>query len=81
MEEHTTTKKTTDILTASPQCITPRSITTNTSPTTNATGRLWKTIPVTIAVHPATDPQIAQLKEEVRLPASKLNVQKPLVVV
>jgi hypothetical protein len=36
-------------------------------------------IPITIAVNPATDPQIAQSKEEVRLPASKLNMQKPLV--
>jgi hypothetical protein len=35
--------------------------------------------PVTTAVNPDTDPQIARSKEEVRLPASKLNVQKPPV--
>jgi hypothetical protein len=79
MEEHTTTKKTTGTLTASPQCIILRSVTTNPSPTTNTTGRPQKTTPVTIAVNPATDPQIAQSKEEVRLPTSKLNMQKPLV--
>jgi hypothetical protein len=38
-------------------------------------------IPITIAVNLATDPQIARSKEEVRLPMSKLNVQKPPVAV
>jgi hypothetical protein len=80
VEEHITIKKTTGALTASPQHITPRSVTTNASPTTNTTARPQKTIPITIAVNLATDPQIARSKEEVRLPASKLNMQKPLVV-
>jgi hypothetical protein len=37
--------------------------------------------PVTTMVNPDTNPQITQSKEEVRLPVSKLNVQKPPVVV
>jgi hypothetical protein len=81
MEEYTTTKKTAGVPTASPQHITLRSTTTKPSPTTNATGRPRKMIPITIVVNPATDHQIAQSKEEVRLPVSKLNVQKPLVAV
>jgi hypothetical protein len=78
-EEYTTIKKSTGALTASPQHITPRSTTTKPSPTTNATRRPRKTIPITIVENLAIDPQIAQSKEEVRLPASKLNVQKPPV--
>jgi hypothetical protein len=80
-EDHTTIRKTTGAPTASPRRITPRSATTNPSPTTNATMRTRKMTPVTTAVNPATDPQIARLKEEVRLPASKLNAQKPPVAV
>jgi hypothetical protein len=81
MEDPTTIRKTASIPTASPRWIILRSTTTNPCLATNATGRPRKMIPATTAVNLATNPQVAQSEEVLRLPMSKLNIQEPLVVV
>jgi hypothetical protein len=81
MEDPTRIKKTASIPTTSPQHITLISVSTSQSPATNATVRPQKMTPTTTAVNLATNPQVAQSREEVRLTRRKLNVQEPLVAV
>jgi hypothetical protein len=81
MEDPTIIRKTSGAPTASPQHITLISVSTSPSPATNTTRRPQKMIPTTTAVNLATNPQVAQSREEVRPPRRKLNMQEPLVAV